>query len=98
MDILFNPFGIEYDCFSWKEKTEVMKIARFLKDGVVMDMEHLQKFLQKYLGDRTFEEAYEETGWILNISVSSIHNKDVARLLNYVTSPNVLIWSAVSAS
>ena len=95
---LFNPYGIEYECFEYKEKTEAMKIARFLKDGILLDMKHLQKFLQKYLGDLTFEEAYERTGWILNVSVSSIHNRDVARLLNYVTSPNVLIWSAVSAS
>lgn len=76
----------------------MMKIARFLKDGIVMDMEHLQKFLKKYIGDLTFEEAYERNGWILNISVSSIHNRDVSRLLNYITAPTVIIWSAVSAS
>lgn len=75
-----------------------MKIARFLKDGIIMDMDYLQKFLRKYIGDYTFEEAFLKNGWILNISVSSIHNKDVSRLLNYVTSPNVIIWSAVSAS
>ena len=75
-----------------------MKIARFLKEGVIMDMEYLQKFLKKYIGNYTFEESYQKHGWILNISVSSIHNKDVSRLLNYVTAPNVLIWSAVSAS
>jgi predicted acylesterase/phospholipase RssA len=98
LDELFNPYALEYECFEYKEKIMFMKIARFLKDGVIMDIEYLQKFLKKYLGNLTFEEAYDKTGWILNVSVSSIHERDVARLLNYVTSPDVLIWSAVSAS
>lgn len=75
-----------------------MKIARFLKDGVLFDSNHFNEFLQKYLGWITFLEAYEKTGWILNINVSSSHGNDVPRLLNYMTSPNVIIWSAVSAS
>ena len=76
-----------------------MAIARFIKDGVIMDITHLQKFLKKYLGETTtFLENYEKTGWILNISVSSIHQKDTPRLLNYITTPNILIWSAASAS
>ena len=76
-----------------------MAIARFIKDGVIMDIAHLQKFLKKYLGETTtFLENYEKTGWILNISVSSIHQKDTPRLLNYITTPNILIWSAASAS
>jgi len=75
-----------------------MMLARFLKDGVFMDIDVLRNFLKKNLGNQTFQEAYKKTGWILNVSVSSIHEKDVPRLLNYVTSPHVLIWSAVSAS
>lgn len=75
-----------------------MKLARFLKDGVLMDIKVLQNFLKVQLGDVTFQEAYEKTGWILNVSVTSIHEKDIPRLLNYITSPHVLIWSAVSAS
>lgn len=98
IDELFNPFYIEFDCFKFKEKTDSMKLARFLKDGILMDIEHLQAFLRKYIGDLTFGEAHDKTGWILNISVSSTHKKDVARLLNYITAPNVLIWSAASAS
>lgn len=75
-----------------------MKIARFFKDGVFMDIKVLQDFLKRNLGDVTFEEAYEATGWVLNVSVSSTHSRDVPRLLNYVTAPHVIIWSAVSAS
>jgi len=73
-------------------------LGRYLKDGVFLDIKVLQEFLKSQFGDTTFEEAYKNTGWILNVSVTSIHQKDVPRLLNYITSPYVLIWSAVSAS
>lgn len=98
LDDLFNPYFVEYDCFKYKEQSDFQKIARFLKDGYFLDIKHLQKFLRKYIGEDTFEEAYERTGWTLNISISCEHKKDVPRLLNYVTAPNVLIWSAASCS
>lgn len=46
----------------------------------------------------TFQEAYNRTRRILNICVSSASIYELPRLLNYVTSPNVMIWSAVAAS
>ncbi len=75
-----------------------MIIARFIKDGEFFEIEHLQAFLKREFGDLTFEEVYHRFGWNLNVSVSIYHEKDSFRLLNYITSPNVLIWSAVSAS
>jgi len=47
------------------------------------------------MGDITFKEAYEKSGRILNISVSASHH---AGLLNYLTTPNVVVWSAAAAS
>lgn len=49
-------------------------------------------------GDVTFHEAYERTGRILNITVSPGSDYEKPRLLNYLTAPTVLIWSAASAS
>ena len=46
----------------------------------------------------TFAEIYEKYGWNLNITVTDFNNADESRLLNYLTSPNVLVWSAVVAS
>lgn len=46
----------------------------------------------------TFAEIYEKYGWNLNITVTDFSNADESRLLNYLTSPNVLVWSAVVAS
>ena len=44
------------------------------------------------------KEAYEKTGFILNITVTGLNPHDKCRIMNYFTSPNVYIWSASSAS
>ncbi|KAJ2736862.1 hypothetical protein IW152_000373 [Coemansia sp. BCRC 34962] len=51
-------------------------------------------------GDLTFKEAFARTGKILNIPCTPMggHRNSAPRLLNYVTAPNVLVWSAVLAS
>ncbi len=46
----------------------------------------------------TFGEIYLKYGWNLNITVTDFSNADESRLLNYLTTPNVLVWSAVVAS
>ncbi len=71
------------------------KVARFLKFGALFDISHLIRVMKDILGDMTFQEAYNRTRRILNICVSSASLYELPRLLNYVTAPNVLIWSAV---
>lgn len=48
--------------------------------------------------DMTFQEAYEKTGRYINISISPAEKHQSSRLMNAITSPNVYIRSAVSAS
>lgn len=74
------------------------KVARFLKHGALFDISHLTRVMKDLLGDITFQEAYNRTRKILNICVSSASLYELPRLLNYITAPNVLIWSAVAAS
>ena len=71
------------------------KVARFLKHGAVFDISHLTRVMRDLLGDMTFQEAYNRTRKILNICVSTASLYELPRLLNYITAPNVLIWSAV---
>lgn len=71
------------------------KVARFLKHGALFDISHLIRVMRDLLGEMTFQEAYNRTRKILNICVSSASLYELPRLLNYVTAPNVLIWSAV---
>lgn len=63
-----------------------------------MDITKLQTLIRDNIGDLTFKEAFNRTHRILNITVASTAEYEVPRLLNYLTSPDVLIWSAASAS
>ncbi|KAI6119316.1 acyl transferase/acyl hydrolase/lysophospholipase [Pisolithus croceorrhizus] len=49
-------------------------------------------------GSTTFREAYMRTGRILNISVIPADRHSPTKLLNYLTAPDTIIWSAVLAS
>ena len=54
-------------------------------------------------GDVTFQEAFDKTGRILNIPVKAIDQIDDTRkvhvrMLNYLTAPHVVVWSASRAS
>ncbi|RHZ63304.1 hypothetical protein Glove_330g8 [Diversispora epigaea] len=49
-------------------------------------------------GSLTFREAYERTGRILNISVIPYDPHSPSKVLNYITAPDCVIWSAVIAS
>ncbi|CDH56994.1 patatin family [Lichtheimia corymbifera JMRC:FSU:9682] len=97
---LFNPAGIQLDVFERKGQpdTPIMRIHRLLSKGQLYDAEILQDAMRSNLGDITFQEAFNRTRWILNITVSSSTVYDMPRLLNYLTAPDVLIWSAVAVS
>lgn len=74
------------------------KLSRVISHGVIFDGQVLKKSLRDSIGDITFLEAYQKTNRVLNIAVSSTTMYDMPRLLNYITSPNVIVWSAVVAS
>ena len=74
------------------------RLRRLLTEGSWIDIKHLTRVMHDLLGDMTFQEAYNRTRRILNICVSSASVYELPRLLNYVTAPNVMIWSAVAAS
>jgi len=70
--------------------------------------DHLARVIRTNLGgDLTFQEAFDKTGKILNIPVrehdATGDNRRVKafappRLLNYLTAPHVVVWSASRAS
>lgn len=73
-------------------------LRRLLTEGSWSDIKHLKRVMRGMMGDITFQEAYNRTRRILNICVSTESVYELPRLLNYVTAPNVMIWSAVTAS
>ncbi|CAJ1031927.1 putative Domain (DUF3336)/Patatin-like phospholipase [Leishmania shawi] len=78
------------------------KLRRFFKTGFLMDVRSLMECIRGQCGDMTFLEAYQLSGKVLNVSVTRSQQEGMPSdrhvLLNYLTAPDVLIWSAVSAS
>lgn len=96
---IFEPGYIKYTDFEARGESSIKrKIKRFWNEGVLMDIRVLESFCRANLGDITFQEAYIKTGVIFNVTVSGYNEHDSFRLLNYLTAPHVLIWSAVLAS
>lgn len=82
---------------SWYQ-TLMRRIRRFIRDGYFLDVSVLEQVVRANVSDLTFEEAYLKTKRVLNITVSTTGGGGVPDLLNYLTAPNVLIWSAALAS
>ncbi|KAI8079954.1 acyl transferase/acyl hydrolase/lysophospholipase [Halteromyces radiatus] len=97
---MFDPTAVKLDVFERDgyPDTPFMRLKRLLSDGQLYDVEILTEAMKVNLGDVTFQEAFNRTRWILNITVSSSTVYDMPRLLNYLTAPDVVIWSAVAAS
>lgn len=92
---LFFPIGVRklsskiYDILSGHKRA---------KDVLMSDTEHFRSCCRANVGNFTFQEAFDRTGRILNIIVSPQNRSDPPRLLNYLTAPHVLVWSAAVAS
>ncbi|KAE9376970.1 hypothetical protein N431DRAFT_331704 [Stipitochalara longipes BDJ] len=78
--------------------TLTRRVRRFLREGYFLDVTVLEECVRANVGDLTFEEAYNRTKRVLNITVATTGRGGVPNLLNYLTAPNVLIWSAAIAS
>ncbi len=68
-------FGAFYQNKSSYTSTSIMrKIQRLFRKGTLMNIKVLNKFVRDNIGDITFQEAYDKTGWILNITVTGYHH------------------------
>lgn len=64
----------------------------------IMPVHEIQQILERLIPDLTFQEAFEQTGMQLNVSVAPSETHQTSRLLNAIASPNVFIREAVMAS
>lgn len=78
---------------SWR-----LMLRNFWRTGHLQELGTFVQMLRTLFGDLTFQEAYEKSGRILNISLCGCRRHEQPRLLNYLTAPNIVVWSAVSAS
>ncbi|KAM0745772.1 patatin-domain-containing protein [Meredithblackwellia eburnea MCA 4105] len=73
--------------------------ARAWKTGARFDtIDWARKASFFTMGSMTFKEAYERTGKILNVSVIPYDTHSPTKLLNYLTAPDCVIYTAVIAS
>jgi TAG lipase/steryl ester hydrolase/phospholipase A2/LPA acyltransferase len=68
----------------------------FLRQQV--DPSSLKTMLEAMLPDITFQEAYEKTGRMISVTIAPHEEHQTSRLMNAITSPNVYVRSAVTAS
>lgn len=64
----------------------------------IAPIEDVQDALNRLVPDVTFQEAFENTGRHLNISIAAAEKHQTSRLLNSITTPNVYVREAVMAS
>jgi TAG lipase / steryl ester hydrolase / phospholipase A2 / LPA acyltransferase len=92
LDALFRGEGL--DLHSWRK----LPLREMFRQKSIMDNSQLEKFLRLNIGEMTFEEAFKKTRRMINITVSPVAANLQPHLLNYLTTPHLLIWSAVLAS
>lgn len=63
-----------------------------------VDAESLRILLETVIPNLTFQEAYEKTGRMISVTIAPLAEHQTSRLMNSVTSPNVFVRSAVTAS
>ncbi|KAK4136301.1 patatin-domain-containing protein, partial [Trichocladium antarcticum] len=84
--------------FQGQNESWPQHLRSLLTQGNWSDIANLKRVMRGWIGDITFQEAYNRTRRVCNISVSSASMFELPRLLNYITAPNVMMWSAVTAS
>lgn len=74
------------------------KLRDMKKFGTAMNEQQLYEHILTNVGSATFAEAFAKSGRILNITVSPTRTHQKPRILNHMTSPDVLIEYAAQAS
>lgn len=94
LSLLENLDSVDLSFFT---TATVLQHALHALAGAPQRPDLMRKRLRHLLGDLTFLEAYMYTGRVFNISIYE-RSDQASRLLNYLTAPHVLIWSAVACS
>ena len=81
---------------SFREDSILQNIQIAANGSPLGYVDQLKCFIRDLTRDLTFLEIYENNGWILNINVTDMNKRP--RLLNYLTAPNVVVWSAAVCS
>lgn len=81
---------VHQQTFGSRWATLMRRVRRFSKEGYFLDVTVLEDCVRANVGDLTFEEAYNRSKRVLNITVATEGQGGVPTLLNYITAPNVV--------
>lgn len=89
---MFDPSLVRLDVFErdGQPDSPFTRLQRLMMSGQLFDVDILKDAMIANIGDMTFQEAFNRTRFILNITVSSSTLYDMPRLLNYLTAPDVV--------
>ncbi|XWW92239.1 hypothetical protein V2A60_000162 [Cordyceps javanica] len=87
---LSNGISDSPQTFRSRWNTLMRRLRRFSREGYFLDVSVLEDCVRANVGDLTFEEAYNYSKRILNITVATEGQGGVPTLLNYITAPNVV--------
>ena len=94
-DLFDGTFSVQTFSAAFDQKGSLRrKMTRVLTTGRLFDIGKLSSILRTQLGDITFLEAFKASGRVLNVTVSPASSCDSPMLLNHITAPDVLVWSA----
>lgn len=80
------------------EAMKFMGWKRLVKGKNLLDGDHLEETLSRFIPDLTFREAYEKTGRQISVTISPARLNHESRMLNAISSPNVFVRRGVLAS
>ena len=91
-ELLHNPIQFDLNGLSAQPLMSVFD-TRSLFDEL-----RWSEALQTNIGPMTFREAFEHSGRALSVVVAALNGPNRVRVLNHITAPDVVIWTAVRAS
>lgn len=92
MDAYYDGDALYKHAWSWNKITDGLRGKGFA------NQKQLETFIRQNVGELSFQEAFEKTGRHINVSISPTGANQKSRLMNELTSPYLLVWSAVLAS
>jgi TAG lipase / lysophosphatidylethanolamine acyltransferase len=82
--------GTKPQSFWTRLETLMRRTRRFTREGYFLDVKVLEECVRANVGNITFEEAYQRSKRILNVTVATADQRGVPTVLNYLTAPNVV--------
>jgi TAG lipase/steryl ester hydrolase/phospholipase A2/LPA acyltransferase len=94
LEQIFDPENLVHEIE--KDQTLFRHLAA-LKPKIATAKE-VRAVIERLIPELTFQEAYEQTGRQLNVSIAAAEQHQTSRLLNAITTPNVYVRDAIMAS